>query len=329
MSLTLGEKLRQAREDKGYTIAEVSEHTRISPQYLASIENDDYSTLPGGIFNKGFLKTYSKFVGVNEQEALLEYSQLISALESGGDGEPRQYRPEVWTDDAGSRSMLPTIVVAVLVLGLMTAGILLVLKYMRKPDTLAGQSTPAANTNTVPSNLAENTPENTSGAAPAMETAVIEFKAAGQDVSLTSIVDGAKPATAEVKSGTSKSFTPKSSLRLKYSKSLASFVQLTINGKPITLPAETDPKRPVIDFEINKDNLPQIWSAGSLTGGPSAAPQANINTTEPASPLTRPTPAARTSAAANAAATPSKPPASPKAVVKPPANAGRPTGNTT
>src|SRR5438309_10498251 len=57
MSLTLGEKLQQAREEKGFTLSEVSDQTRISSLYLESIENDDYRTLPGGIFNKGFVKS--------------------------------------------------------------------------------------------------------------------------------------------------------------------------------------------------------------------------------------------------------------------------------
>ena len=61
MSLTLGEKLRQAREARGITISEVAEQTRISALYLEAIENNDYRTLPGGIFNKGFVKSFAKY----------------------------------------------------------------------------------------------------------------------------------------------------------------------------------------------------------------------------------------------------------------------------
>ena len=71
MSMTLGEKLRQAREDRGISLSEVAEQTRISPLYLESIENDDYRNLPGGIFNKGFIKTFAKYVGVDEQDFVI------------------------------------------------------------------------------------------------------------------------------------------------------------------------------------------------------------------------------------------------------------------
>ena len=79
MSLTLGEKIRQAREERGISISEVAEQTRISALYLESIENDDYRPLPGGIFNKGFVKSYAKHLGLDEQEALQEYAALLSS----------------------------------------------------------------------------------------------------------------------------------------------------------------------------------------------------------------------------------------------------------
>ena len=40
MSLTLGQKLRQAREEKGIPVSEVAEQTRIAPLYIDSIDND-------------------------------------------------------------------------------------------------------------------------------------------------------------------------------------------------------------------------------------------------------------------------------------------------
>src|SRR2546423_13813149 len=114
MSESLGEKLRQAREEKGLNLADVAEQTRISSLYLQSIENDDYRTLPGGIFNKGFVKSYAKFVGINEQEALQDYSQIVSeAANNEETADLRPYRPEVLTDDGSSASMTPTIILAV------------------------------------------------------------------------------------------------------------------------------------------------------------------------------------------------------------------------
>ena len=82
MALSLGEKLQQAREERGISISEVAEQTRISSHYLEGIEADDYSTLPGGIFNKGFVKSYAKYVGVDEQEALQDYARLVASQDN-------------------------------------------------------------------------------------------------------------------------------------------------------------------------------------------------------------------------------------------------------
>src|SRR6266436_8105484 len=108
MSLTLGEKLRQAREERGIPLSEVAEQTRISSLYLQSIENDDYKPLPGGIFNKGFIKSYAKYVGIDEQEALLDYSRVLAQHETGEPDNLTPYKPEVLTDDRNGSSMVPT-----------------------------------------------------------------------------------------------------------------------------------------------------------------------------------------------------------------------------
>jgi cytoskeletal protein RodZ len=329
MSLTLGEKLRQAREDRGYTISEVSEHTRISPLYLESIEGDDYSILPGGIFNKGFVKSYAKFVGINEQEALLDYTRLISATEEPGDGEVRTYRPEVLTDE-NARSMLPTALIAILILGVMTAVVLFGVRYLRQPDETASNQRPVTNTNTVAANSSSPAPEETASgtAVPDMETVKVEFRALGEPVSLTVTLDG-KTSTSIVTPGAAAAFEPKTSLKLSYSKSLAKFVQLTINGKEVILPAEPlAPKRNAIEFEINQANLKQIWESGSITSSvppavPAAATEANtsaLTTPAPHTPAPRPTaPAAVTTPAT----VPKPPPSTPRSTPKPAVPANR------
>ena len=329
MTLTLGGKLRQAREERGYTISEVSEHTRISSLYLESIENDDYGILPGGIFNKGFVKSYAKFVGINEQEALLDYTRLISATEEAGDGEVRTYKPEVWSDD-GARSMLPTALVAIVVLGVMTGAILLGLKYLRQSaETPPSEQRAATNTNTASANTeTPATDETVSTTVPAMETLKVEFRALGEPVSLTATNDG-KTSTTITTPGAASLFEPKTSLKLSYSKSLAKFVELTINGKQITLPGEPlSPRRSVIEFEINKDNLAQIWSSGAITPSvPPAVPVATANTSTAAATAPAQSPAAPRATVPATTTLPTagpRPPSSPRPTVRPAFPTNRP-----
>jgi cytoskeletal protein RodZ len=284
MSLTLGEKLRQAREERGFTLSEVAEQTRISSLYLESIENDDYKILPGGIFNKGFVKSFAKFVGVNEQEALADYTKMISLSELDTD-DLKVYRPEVLTDDRSGASMAPTIIIAIIILALMTGGILFLLNYLRQPDDGLAINAATSNTDTTTNMNTDPPPTDPLLSIPEMGSVKVEFRALSEPVSLTATNDG-KASTNVVTAGSSVEFEPKESLKLSYSRSLAKVVALTINGKEITLPTQPlAARRNTIEFVIDKDNLASIWESGAIGNAVSeATPAANATVEASATP---------------------------------------------
>jgi cytoskeleton protein RodZ len=269
MSLTLGEKLRQAREARGITTSEVAEQTRIAPLYIESIENNDFRPLPGGIFNKGFVKSYAKYVGMDEQEALQDYAQLVVEQERAQADEPKTYHPEVLTDERTRTSSISTIIFAVVILGLMTWGILTLVRYIQEnPDTLVTNSNVNnSNANTNSGNTVNNSNTLPPPAAPSMGSVKIEFKAVGDVISLTSVNDG-KAGNTLIAAGKSLIFEPKERLKISYAKSRIQFAQLTINEKQIDLPPiSANPNRNIIEFEINKDNLAQIWQNEKVSFG--------------------------------------------------------------
>jgi cytoskeletal protein RodZ len=315
MSLTLGEKLRQAREERGVSISEVAEQTRISPLYIESIENDDYRNLPGGIFNKGFVKSFAKYVGVNEQEAMTDYGHLIAAKEGATVDDVKTYRPEVLTDDRSYSSSVPTIIVAVIILSLMTAGVLFLVNYLRKPSE------------PVPANVAVKTNTNTESgptaeapvSAPDVSSLRVDVKAATK-LTLISTVDGEAPKKNDMDPGAVVTFEPKDRLVLNYLRWNAENVSLTINGKTIEAPkAPTDnPKAQRIEFTISKENLSQILSSGSIvpSSGTTSTQGPNSALASPASaPPARPTPPP-----ARVPSPTPKPATTPAAVPKPASN---------
>jgi cytoskeleton protein RodZ len=299
MSLTLGEKLRQAREERGFTLAEVSEQTRISPLYLESIENDDYRILPGGIFNKGFVKSYAKFVGLNEQEALMDYAHLLNQDAAAPAADDfKVYRPEVLTDDRSAPSMIPTMIFAVVILALMTAGILFGISYLRESADEPATNTTVAQSN---ANATSESPASNSGptttadrGVPDMATLKVELRAVTQPVPVVATVDGTR-SNNMIPTGSAVTFEPRESLTLNYNRWNSQAVQLSINGKPITLPAEPlrdAPDRGRIEFTISKDTLAQIWASGAISTDVPGVPPSNANTvagsTVGATPLSRP-----------------------------------------
>ena len=70
---TIGSLLHDKRNEKGMTIEQISEITKIRAEYLIALENSLYKTFPSEVYLKGFLKNYAKFLGINPDHALALY----------------------------------------------------------------------------------------------------------------------------------------------------------------------------------------------------------------------------------------------------------------
>jgi hypothetical protein len=68
-----GEKLRKQREQRGLELEAISNTTKISIRMLRALEEEQFQQLPGGVFNRGFVRAYARQVGLNEEEAIADY----------------------------------------------------------------------------------------------------------------------------------------------------------------------------------------------------------------------------------------------------------------
>jgi len=68
-----GDKFRKEREKKGISLDDVSNVTKIGSRMLQAIEEEQFDRLPGGVFNKGFIRAYAKHLGLNDEEAVADY----------------------------------------------------------------------------------------------------------------------------------------------------------------------------------------------------------------------------------------------------------------
>jgi cytoskeletal protein RodZ len=76
---SFGEKLKLEREKRKITLEQISSSTKIGTRMLQALEEDKFNQLPGGIFNKGFVRAYSRCVGLDEDQTVADY------LEASGD----------------------------------------------------------------------------------------------------------------------------------------------------------------------------------------------------------------------------------------------------
>lgn len=91
-----GEKFRKERERRGLTLDDVSSVTKINSRMLKAIEGEHFDQLPGGVFNKGFVRAYAKHLGLNDEDAITEYLAVLREAQIGAqtaEWQPAQ-RPE-------------------------------------------------------------------------------------------------------------------------------------------------------------------------------------------------------------------------------------------
>jgi cytoskeletal protein RodZ len=69
-----GETLRREREMRGVSLEEIATATRISPRFLDALENERWDHLPGGVFNRGFVRAVARFLGLDEENLVAEYA---------------------------------------------------------------------------------------------------------------------------------------------------------------------------------------------------------------------------------------------------------------
>ncbi|MFY9558685.1 MAG: RodZ domain-containing protein [Terriglobales bacterium] len=79
---SFGEKLKLEREKRAITLEQISLSTKIGTRMLQALEEEKFNQLPGGIFNRGFVRAYARHVGLDEEQTIADY------LEASGEGPP-------------------------------------------------------------------------------------------------------------------------------------------------------------------------------------------------------------------------------------------------
>jgi cytoskeletal protein RodZ len=76
-----GEDLKTERESRGIALASITDATKISSHYLLALETGKFDDLPGGVFNRGIVRSYARVVGL---DAEIWVNRFMSAYQSSG-----------------------------------------------------------------------------------------------------------------------------------------------------------------------------------------------------------------------------------------------------
>jgi cytoskeleton protein RodZ len=159
---SFGAQLRQERERQGISLEDISLTTKIGTRMLRALEDEHFDQLPGGIFNKGFIRAYARCLHMDEDQAVADYLVATGAGPLARRSENDDQAPIL---DPPSREENPTaagvpwgtfaIVLLVAALSFAAWGF-----YSRESENPAHDSAPAAN----------STPANPPTASPSVAT---------------------------------------------------------------------------------------------------------------------------------------------------------------
>jgi cytoskeletal protein RodZ len=230
--------LRQARLDRGASLADVEAETRIRRKYLEALEAEDYSSLPATVYTRGFIRSYSRYLGLDPELALDLYGP------ARGREERTSLRPA--TAQLSSARPVSTRLFALAAVVVLVGLLLIYLwtQYTSFVESISGQE-PAAG------RLAGTATVRVAGSpspAPALSPTATEPPAAAPEVSPTPDrgiviearvtertwmevwVDGTSQLQATMQAGAVRNFTAERSIRMRVGN--AGGVQVTVNGQP-------------------------------------------------------------------------------------------------
>src|ERR1700676_112898 len=108
---SLGDEFRAAREGRHLSISDVSEQIYIRSVYLQSIEDEDWRSIGAPVYVRGFIRTYARFLGLDSEEAVEQYNDLLGdrpgglASPLGRGSRPSAPGPSIWVWLAGAAAL--------------------------------------------------------------------------------------------------------------------------------------------------------------------------------------------------------------------------------
>jgi len=224
-----GERLKRERELREVTLKELTVGTRISTRYLEAFENEEWGKLPGGVFNRGFVRSMARYLGLDEENLLAEYD--LARGEQAATT-PRPYeskipRPPLWIP-------LAMVLGALVVLaGLVAGGVYGWRRYAahRAARPQGAAAVPSTNTTDGSSAPGTESTANPGGAASSdAPTVVLDLSVSTSAATHVKVLaDNVAVLDAEVPAGETRHFSANQQFEVSASDSSA--VLLELNGK--------------------------------------------------------------------------------------------------
>lgn len=122
----IGDKLKEARKAKGYTLDDLQQMTKIQKRYLIAVEEGNLDVLPGDFYARAFIKQYADSVGLNGEDLIQEHMDTLSHTDQaeytkGVQNTQTRSKTKNSGFAATLRDSLPTLLIVLLVIAIIFA----------------------------------------------------------------------------------------------------------------------------------------------------------------------------------------------------------------
>lgn len=123
-----GTRMKHAREERGVSLRQIADITKISVGFLEALERNDIGRLPGGIFSRSFVRSYAMEIGVDPEQAVRDFIAQFPD-DSVTAGSPHVAHHD-YESDTAMRNRRPVTIIAVVAISLVI-GVILFLALSR------------------------------------------------------------------------------------------------------------------------------------------------------------------------------------------------------
>jgi cytoskeleton protein RodZ len=90
-----GSRMRHVREQRGISLRQIAQTTKLSVSALEALEHNDISRLPGGIFSRAFVRSYAAEIGADPEETVREFLSQFphESVTGAGPSAPSDHSP--------------------------------------------------------------------------------------------------------------------------------------------------------------------------------------------------------------------------------------------
>jgi len=221
-TIGIGTALRKAREHRSKTIEEASRDTKIRAEYLRALERESFEALLGDVYVRGFLRSYSRYLGLDPDKVVSAYTSSV------GEPEPSELPIEALRPDRASNDRLFRT-------GdrrsswILAGGIALTLLIIAGAFGLLSRSRSTPQSAALPSTAPSVAP---------VEQKISVALIAKHQVNAVITIDGVEAFAGELSAREARSFQGAQELSVSFSR--GGVVSLTVNGKDLGTPGNVN-----------------------------------------------------------------------------------------